>query len=205
MHLSIAVIVILTGYGGHGPGGSPAPPLWQQPRAFSLAAGAQQAARVASPKLLPGVAEAVNKGFDLLGRNDAAGAEAAFRQAIDLEPEVEMAHRGLGLALKAEGQNEAALREFEVATRLDPADVDAHYALADTAWTLSSRSLASQRAGGAPAQSYLDLAAAEYAKLAVLRPQDAELRQNQAQLDLDAGPKRGSPPCGARGGAPDAG
>ena len=104
MHLSIAVIVILTGYGGHGPGGSPAPPLWQQPRAFSLAAGAQQAARVASPKLLPGVAEAVNKGFDLLGRNDAAGAEAAFRQAIDLQPEVEMAHRGLGLALRAGGR-----------------------------------------------------------------------------------------------------
>jgi len=45
---------------------------------------------------LPGVAEAVNKGFDLLASHDAAGAEAAFRKAIDLQPELEMAHRGWG-------------------------------------------------------------------------------------------------------------
>ena len=96
-----------------------------------------QAAVPATTQPLPGVAEAVNKGFDLLAGHDAAGAEAAFRKAIELQPELEMAHRGLGLALRARGQDEAALRELQVATRLDPSDADAHYALAMTAWALS--------------------------------------------------------------------
>ena len=39
--------------------------------------------------------------------------------------------------LRARGQDEAAVRELEVATRLDPSDADAHYELADTAWALS--------------------------------------------------------------------
>ena len=86
----------------------------------------QQAALPASTQPMPGVAELVNKGFDLLARRDAAGAEAAFRQAIDLQPELEMAHRGLGMALRDRGQDEAALRELEVATRLNPSDADAH-------------------------------------------------------------------------------
>ena len=150
---------------------------------------AQQTAAPASPQLLPGVAEAVNKGFDLLARQDPAGAEAAFRHAIDLQPEVEMAHRGLGMALRARGQNEAAVRELEVATRLDPSDADAHYELASTAWALSRQLAGSQRAPGSPAQDYRALAAGEYKKLAALRPQDAALRQILAELDLEAGRK----------------
>jgi len=152
-------------------------------------AWAQQAASPASTQLLPGVAEAVNKGFDLLAGHDAAGAEAAFRQAIDLQPELEMAHRGLGLALRARGQDEAALRELQAATRLDPSDADAHYALAMTAWALSHSSSASQGVRGAPARDYLALAAEEYGKLAALRPQDASIRQTLAELDLEMGRK----------------
>ncbi len=158
------------------------PPAW-------ASAKVQQSALPASTQLLPGVAEAVNKGFDLLARQDAAGAEAAFRQAIELQPELEMAHRGLGLALRARGQDEAALRELEVATRLDPADVDAHYALAATAWSLSRQSSASPRTRGGPVQDYRALAAREYRKLAALRPQDASVRQSLAELDLEAGRK----------------
>src|ERR1019366_882441 len=37
------------------------------------------------------------QGFDLLSQHDEAGAEKAFRQAIDVQPEVEAAHRGLAL------------------------------------------------------------------------------------------------------------
>jgi len=149
----------------------------------------QQATAPASTQLLPGVAEAVNKGFDLLARRDPAGAEAAFRQAIELQPELEMAHRGLGMALRARGQDEAAVRELEVATRLDPSDADAHYELADTAWALSRQPAGPQRAPGTAAQDYRALAAGEYKKLAALRPQDASIRQILAELDLEAGRK----------------
>jgi tetratricopeptide (TPR) repeat protein len=149
----------------------------------------QQTVLPAATQPLPGVAEAVNKGFDLLSRNDAAGAEAAFRGAIDLQPELEMGHRGLGLALRARGQDEAALRELQVATRLDPSDADAHYALAMTAWALSNQSSASQRARGAPLQDYGALAAGEFRKLAALRPQDASLRQILTEIDLEMGRK----------------
>ena len=149
----------------------------------------QQASAPAAPQLLPGVAEAVNKGFDLLARQDAAGAEAAFRHAIDLQPELEMAHRGLGMALRARGQDEAAVRELEVATRLDPSDADAHYELANTAWALSRKSATSQRARGTDTQDYRALAAGEFKKLAALRPQDASIPQILAELDLEAGRK----------------
>ena len=149
----------------------------------------QQTVLPAATQPLPGVAEAVNKGFDLLSQNDAAGAEAAFRKAIDLQPELEMAHRGLGLALRARGQDEAALRELQVATRLDPSDAEAHYALAMTAWALSNQSSASQRARGAPLQDYGALAAGEFRKLAALRPRDASLRQILTEIDLEMGRK----------------
>ena len=151
-------------------------------------AAPQQAAAPAAPQLLPGVAEAINKGFDLLARRDAAGAEAAFRQAIELQPELEMAHRGLGMALRARSQDEAAVRELEIATRLDPADADAHFELAAAAWALSRQPAGSQRAPG-NARDYRSLAAGVYRKLAALRPQDASIRQTLAELDLEAGRK----------------
>jgi len=140
-----------------------------------------------SPQLLPGVAEAVNKGFDLLARHDAAGAEAAFRQAIDLQPELEMAHRGLGMALRARGQEEAALRELQTATRLDPSDADAHYELARTALSLSRQSAASPHPR--ETDTFRAVAVAEYRKLAALRPQDTSIRQILAELDLEGGRK----------------
>ena len=152
-------------------------------------AGARQTALPAATQPLPGVADAVNKGFDLLSRNDAAGAEAAFRKAIDLQPELAMAHRGLGMALRARGQDEAALRELEVATRLDPSDADAHYALAMTAWALRNESSASPHARGMSGQDYGALAAGEFKKLAALRPQDASVRQILADIALEEGRK----------------
>ena len=77
------------------------------------------------------------QGFDLLGQHDATGAEKAFRQAIEVQPEVEPAHRGLGLALREEGRLTEAFRELQTATQLDPSDSDAHYTLGSVAWALS--------------------------------------------------------------------
>jgi tetratricopeptide (TPR) repeat protein len=150
---------------------------------------AQQTALPASTQPLPGVSEVINKGFDMLSRNDAAGAEAEFRKAIELQPELEMAHRGLGQALRARGQGEGALRELDVATRLDPSDADAHYALAMTAWALSNQSSIPNGAGGTAVQDYRALAAAEFRKLAALRPQDASVRLILTQIDLEGGRK----------------
>ena len=77
------------------------------------------------------------KGSTCLGQHDAAGAEKAFRQAIEVQPEVEPAHRGLALALREEGRLPEALRELQTATQLDPSDSDAHYTLGSVAWALS--------------------------------------------------------------------
>ena len=77
------------------------------------------------------------QGFDRLDQHDAAGAEKAFRQAIDVQPEVEAAHRGLGLALREEGQLAEAFRELQTATQLNPSDSDAHCTLGSVAWALS--------------------------------------------------------------------
>ena len=66
------------------------------------------------------------QGFDLLSQHDAAGAERVFRQAIDVQPEVEAAHRGLALALRDQGRLEEAFRELRTAIQLNPADSDAH-------------------------------------------------------------------------------
>jgi tetratricopeptide (TPR) repeat protein len=75
--------------------------------------------------------------FELLGEHDAVGAEKAFRQAIEVQPEVEAAHRGLGLALREEGRLAEAFRELQTATQLNPSDSDAHYTLGSVAWALS--------------------------------------------------------------------
>jgi len=48
------------------------------------------------------------------------GRRRLFRQAIDVQPEVEAAHRGLGLALREEGQLAEAFRELQTATQLNP-------------------------------------------------------------------------------------
>src|SRR5208337_4072818 len=55
-----------------------------------VSALAQQTALPSSTQPLPEVSEVINKGFELLSRNEAAGAEAEFRKAIDLQPELEM-------------------------------------------------------------------------------------------------------------------
>lgn len=147
-----------------------------------------QASAPAPSQVSAGVSESISKGFSLLARNDAAGAELAFRDALKSQPEVEQAHRGLGLALRAEGKLDAALDELQLATRLDPADAEALYALGLVAWSLSARPELSR--GSVPAFSpsdYRGLASGAFRRALALRPQDISMRLTLAELYLDAG------------------
>lgn len=125
-----------------------------------------------------------------MSQNDATKAETAFRQAIEIQPEVEAAHRGLGIALRDQGRLDEAFRELRTATQLDPKDSDAHYTLGSVAWTLSLPS--NQRLGktrGLSSADYQALAGVEFSKALSLSPRDPLLRINLALLYLDS--KRG--------------
>jgi len=127
------------------------------------------------------------QGFDLLSRHDAPGAEKAFRDAIDVQPELEPAHRGLALALRDEGRLEEAFRELRTATQLDPADSDAHYTLGSVAWALSlPANLPAAKRGGMSSADYQNLAGVEFSKALALSPRDPMLRMNIAMLYLES-------------------
>lgn len=129
----------------------------------------------------------IQQGFDLLGQHDARGAEKAFRQAIEVQPEVEPAHRGLGLALREEGRLIEAFRELQTATQLDPSDSDAHYTLGSVAWALSMPANAPPaRRGGLTSPDYQSLAGTEFSKALALSPKDPMLRMSLAALYLDS-------------------
>lgn len=131
--------------------------------------------------------EFIAQGFDLLARNDAAKAAATFRKALEFRPDAEPAHRGLGLALQAQGQLDTALAELQVATRLDPADADAHYALGVVAWLLSAqRGLGNKTGATLSAADYRGLASEEFNKALALQPHDVSLRLHLADLYLEA-------------------
>jgi len=127
------------------------------------------------------------QGFELLGRHDAVSAEKAFRQAIEVQPEVEPAHRGLALALREQDRLAEALRELQTATQLDPSDADAHFTLGSVAWALSMP--VNTRAGnkkGMTAAEYQNLAGMEFSKALALSPKDPMLRMNLAVLYLES-------------------
>ena len=63
-------------------------------------------------------------------RGDHAGAERAFRRAVDLDAQSAVALRGLGQALLALGGAEAAVTTLERAIALEPRDLAARAALA---------------------------------------------------------------------------
>jgi superkiller protein 3 len=144
-----------------------------------------------APPTTEDVAGLLQHGFDLLGRNDATGAESVFRRVIDLQPESAPAHRGLGLALWAQRREEAACRELRMATRLDPSDAEAHYALARIAWTLSAQPDLTKPGGPhlSPAE-YQRLALDELNKATALRPRDVDMRLSLAAFQLEAGEAR---------------
>ena len=135
--------------------------------------------------------ELVLQGFERMGTHDAVAAEKSFRQAIELQPELEPAHRGLGLSLREQGRLPEALRELQTATKLDPADADAHFTLGSTAWTLSlPANTPSGNRRGTTAADYQNLASAEFGRALALSPKDPMLRMSLAVLYLDSGRTR---------------
>jgi len=135
------------------------------------------------------------QGFDRLGEHDAAGADKAFRQAVEVQPEVEAAHRGLGLALREEGRLTEAFRELQTATQLDPSDSDAHYTLGSVAWALSMPANApTGNTTRLSSSDYQNLASAEFFKALALSPKDPMLRISLAVLYLDSDRPRDAVP-----------
>jgi tetratricopeptide (TPR) repeat protein len=59
-------------------------------------------------------------GVALRDKRDAAGAEAAFRKAIELDPKYAIAHNNLGAALIDKGRLDEAIASFRQAIELDP-------------------------------------------------------------------------------------
>jgi tetratricopeptide (TPR) repeat protein len=155
---------------------------------LSGAYGRAQSSGVAQP--MGQVAVLVAQGFKLLDQRDAAGAEAAFREAIEIQPELADAHRGLGMALWARGQGSAALRELNVAARLAPNDAVSHFALGKLAWTLSRQpELAADAGRRLSSADYQATALAEVSRAVALRPDDAEAHLALTEIYLETGNK----------------
>lgn len=127
----------------------------------------------------------LNEGFNLLSKNEAAQAELAFRQAVQAQPNLAEARRGLGLALWSEGHGRAAIDELESAARLAPENAGTHNDLGRIAWTMSHRGGA-PGAAGTSSSDYLVLAIDELGKARTLRPADSGIRLNLAEAELEA-------------------
>jgi len=89
---------------------------------------------------MPGPDASSQRGFDLLAQGDAAGAAAAFREAIAADEHHVEAHHGLVRALRDAGRLEQAIGAALALTVLTPNDPLAHTAL----------SIALQQAGHVP-------------------------------------------------------
>src|SRR2546426_8426325 len=113
------------------------------PRRIALAFSSSAAARSS-----PQAADLVAQGFELLSRNDALHAEAAFRKAIEIQPELAAAHRGLGLSLWAGGNPALALKELKGAAVVEPGNAETQYDPARPA-----RGLGGQAGPGGPRAS----------------------------------------------------
>ncbi|MBZ5515809.1 MAG: tetratricopeptide repeat protein [Acidobacteriia bacterium] len=152
-----------------------------------------RAQTVAAPPAADQAAALVTRGYRLLEQRDAAGAEAAFRQAIEIQPELAEAHRGLGMALWHRGEKTAGLRELTVASRLAPDNAEAHFELGKLAWTLSWQPPGEgETSHGLSALDYQATALAELSKAVALRPDDADLRLTLADVYLATGNKSGA-------------
>jgi Flp pilus assembly protein TadD len=71
-------------------------------------------------------AQYLEEGQKLGQAGDFRGAEAAFRKAIQLDPNNAQAHNNLGFALFEQGKVEEAIAEYRHALRINPNDAMAH-------------------------------------------------------------------------------
>jgi Tfp pilus assembly protein PilF len=146
-----------------------------------------QTARHVEAPPAAGTAALITQGFDLLSRQDNAGAEASFRRAIEAQPEIASAHRGLALAFWARGEAAAAVREMTIATQLAPGDADAHLDLGNFVWAMSAQPQAEKASVSKNSSSdFLSLAIHEMNEAASLRPQDENIQLSLARAYLEA-------------------
>jgi tetratricopeptide (TPR) repeat protein len=70
-----------------------------------------------------------NLGIALGDKKDPAGAEAAFRKAIELDPKYAWAHNNLAVVLNSKGQHDGAIAECKMAIKVEPNLALAHNTL----------------------------------------------------------------------------
>lgn len=86
-------------------------------------------ARSGLPIDLVSSASVRNNGFESMLKRDPVMAESFFRKSLNIEPNNERAHYGLGAALLKQGHVDQAIDEFELARWLDHDDAQVHLAL----------------------------------------------------------------------------
>mmetsp|Transcript_120309 Transcript_120309/g.220296 ORF Transcript_120309/g.220296 Transcript_120309/m.220296 type:complete len:766 (+) Transcript_120309:120-2417(+) len=98
------------------------------------------AVRLFPTLLAPDSAEAhLSRGQSHWRAGERKEAIASYEKAVKRRPRWELARVHLGDALKAQGQNLAAISEFQELLALDPDNVDNHVRLADACWEAGDR------------------------------------------------------------------
>ncbi|MDZ7639485.1 MAG: tetratricopeptide repeat protein [Bryobacterales bacterium] len=82
-------------------------------------------------------AQAIDHGVAAMGQGDFAGAEQAFRRAVEAEPKNARAWKALGVAFAAQGVHAEASEPFSKACALDRKEADACYYLARNHYLLN--------------------------------------------------------------------
>ncbi|HUZ47014.1 MAG TPA: tetratricopeptide repeat protein [Terriglobia bacterium] len=137
------------------------------------------------------VQEWIQQGDEQLRHGDYAAAASAFREAIENDPTVAVAHRGLGFALWREDDAASAWRELRISANLDPGSAIAHYDLGNLAWYLYQHP--ERRRGESLALSsdgFQAVALKEFKEAVALDPRNFKMRLDLAEFSLATGDKK---------------
>lgn len=140
----------------------------------------------------PGSAEArVNLGTVREKQGDLEGAEALYREAMELEPGFEPARLNLGALLARRGDLDAAEAVYRRALELDPASAEAHGRLGGVLERRAAAGLPGEGAGAAEAADQgLEAAAGEYLRALEIDPDLATFRNNLGYVRERQGRRR---------------
>src|SRR6476646_5121463 len=88
-------------------------------------------ARHAQPWRAPGSSRSVRKSIRRLQPNNLDAAAKDYNRAIELDPNLAVAHRGYGRVCQLQGQTEEAINHYDAAVQLAPGDAYAAACRAD--------------------------------------------------------------------------